>query len=225
MNCLKFNTINDYFASLNKAQEEQLVIHYKKNLYLSECFRRAYNTVRSHVVLDFVDPINDYYQYQGNSERYDLESVRKACQQCIIWCDTHLDISHILHTFENQSSSEAPTKYLLEAVKKLAKRCYRYNNAMIEFCIKARNYASYILKRFFNEIFHNPDKFTYSDDNEEYTFDSDEKLKQFEQEEYFERKDSLLETIEVVSEEIYYALDDSDDSFSFWIETHLLNDK
>ena len=215
MSCLKYQSLDDYCKSVDQlSKDDELIIEYQKNYYLSERIKRTYNLIRSRVFIDFVAVID---KYSNKSTTENKEKIKKAINDCVLWCDTYLNIASIYDGFERKANVEPPAKdNLIKAIKKTAKRCFAYLNTLEDFCIKTRNYAAYLLAKLFNERCNDFDRVCHYD--EELSFVDEKDIISFENNELLEVKTTFKDIIYAVLEAFYIDLSDFDDTFILHLE-------
>ena len=218
MGCLKYQTLDDYYKIVGQLVKENrnddLIIEYQKNYYLSKRIQHAYNMIRSYVFIDFVNMLD---KYAKRNKLQNPEVIKKACLACVEFCDTYLNIASLYENYDKQPPIEAPSKERLDYyVKKTAKRCFAYINTLEDFSISVRNYAAYLLAKFFNERCGDFGRVYHYE--EELSFANDDEIKEFEKNELLEAPTGIRSTIECVLEAFYIDLSGFDDAFSLHLE-------
>ena len=197
MNCLTFKTQKEYFDSLTKMSNEELHAEYEKNIYLCNRYELAYNILRSHIYLSFIEPLTKFVE---KKEEINPQKLEEIIIDTVKWCVLYLEICAIIETTEKQASADCSKERLFKNVKESCLKAYRCHNSLIELCVLSKNCALYLSKKMLNKTNYNFDQ-VISYEGEE-SFEKEEDVKRFEHDNTIadktESKDIINEVLETI---------------------------
>ena len=218
MNCFDSNNVKEYFETLGSMTKEQLLDEYKKNYYVSNNIKLKYNVLRSRLYLELFEPI-DFYLHK--TYQYDFERLKKAIQDCLLWCVTYLDTSGLLRSYRVEFLEKIETpkeEKLLEIVKVFCLRVFRHENAFIDLCITAKNHLLYLAKRILDktsyeemyQLISSTQLISYED---ELAFEDEKEIEKFEKYSGIERKEEINDVVKEVYDSLLLEIAINDKDF------------
>ncbi len=218
--CLDFETLDEYYKTLEEMSKEELEIEFRKHFHLKDKIRRTYNIARSRVFVEFIETLDEFSLRRNRNNTKYLDRVRESIFDCIQWCDTYSTIYSFFENYEKEADVNSREEDLLDNVKSSSRRCFKYASAFLRFLVLSRNSAAYLYKKLFNES--SPAFSKMIDIEGELVFDKEEDVEKFEKNMLIEKADTLESIINQLLDAFYLDLDDIDESFSFYAEYNFL---
>lgn len=211
MNCLKFETIKEYLNEIRNMNKENWRDEFEKSLYLTNHIELEYNILRSHIYLEFIEPLDSLVR---RNKTIDYQNIEKVFLNCAKWCKTYLDISYVIQTHDNkkQEKGDVSEAKLFEAIKLITKQVFRQFNSLVDLCITAKNYALYLAKKILDKSNYDLDQFAHFEGEIDFTDDSI--IKDFENKQGL-TKSEPKELIKEVIESLIFDIHELDWSFSY----------
>ena len=214
--CLKYETLDDYYKSLEKMTKEELEIEFRLHYGLQRKIRRTYNKLRSRVFVEFIEFLDESSLRRNKDNPKYLDRFRDSIFDCLQWCDTYSTIYCLFNGYSQEADVQSSENDLLENIKFSSRRCFKYANAFLDLLVLSRNIAAYLYKKLFNKSSPSFDKII--DIEGELAFDKDEDVQKYEKSVNIEKTDSLDSIIDKLQDAFYLELDDIDESFSYYAE-------